>query len=160
VPLTEVHEVSQDSVNWRNRYRLPPRGVGCLEPEIQDPRSDNTPAYRITKAACQQRPDGFNLRWIAAERQFQSVRLLSRASKPLIAQFPRRADRDAAIYHLRMNRVPSCPTPGWAVAAFFALCTSAALQIRDSGWALASPLSEEQIARRLCLSISGAPGSR
>ena len=65
---TEVQEVSRDSVNWRNRYRLPPRGVGYLEPEMPNPRSDDMLGYRIAKAGYQQRPDVFNLNWIAAVR--------------------------------------------------------------------------------------------
>jgi len=59
---TDVNEAG-----WRSRYRLPPRGIGYLEPGMVDPNSGETLAYRIAKSIYQQRPDVFNLAWLCRE---------------------------------------------------------------------------------------------
>ncbi|HTX40121.1 MAG TPA: CoA-binding protein [Bryobacteraceae bacterium] len=57
--------------------------------------------------------------------------LFSDLYKPLIVQLQGGADCDAAIHHLRMNRIPAYPTPERAVAAFAALRRYGAFRARE-----------------------------
>ena len=63
---TNGHALHQASL-WRDRYRLPPRGHGHIEPGMLDPGGQEMLAYRIAKAAYQQRPDVLNLAWLSKE---------------------------------------------------------------------------------------------
>ena len=63
-----IHDQSMEQGSeWRGRYRLPPRGIGYLEPGMVDPNSNAMLACRIAKSAYQQRPDVFNLQWLSKE---------------------------------------------------------------------------------------------
>jgi hypothetical protein len=62
-----IHDQMEQASDWRGRYRLPPRGIGYLEPGMVDPNSNAMLACRIAKSAYQQRPDVFNLQWLSKE---------------------------------------------------------------------------------------------
>lgn len=57
----------KDAGKWRDEFRLPPRGIGHLEPGMIDPGSNDMLAFHIAKSAYQVRPDIWNLAWLGKE---------------------------------------------------------------------------------------------
>lgn len=75
---TEVQKRTGISTDWRDHYRLPPRGIGHLEPGMVDAASSEMLAFRIAKALYQTRPDVFNLGWLTKETGLTKNDLITR----------------------------------------------------------------------------------